>query len=202
EAGCFNDEPLNTDVNASYDLVNSGEAVAVTQVLASYPQISSTASEDAEFGFFPLPGDDSGDVPMPRGIGVSFAVNEEATNEEAALEFVDWLASPEATEVWFDAAPGLPAMQDSDVELDPVMQAADDLIAEGSGAGPGLAERQAAVRTLHRRAEAVLRPGFRGGGHNRHGPGLRRLRMTHRSARSSPRPGVTCSGFPEQTRTN
>lgn len=134
EAGCFNDEPLNTDVNASYDLVNSGEAVAVTQVLASYPQISSTASEDAEFGFFPLPGDDSGDVPMPRGIGVSFAVNEEATNEEAALEFVDWLASPEATEVWFDAAPGLPAMQDSDVELDPVMQAADDLIAEGSGA--------------------------------------------------------------------
>lgn len=134
EAGCFNDDPLGTDVNASYDLVNSGEAVAVTQVLASYPQIQSTAPEGTEFGFFALPGDNSGDVPMPRGIGVSFAVNEETTNEEASLEFVDWLATPEATDVWFEAAPGLPAMQDSDVELDPVMQTATDMIAEGSGA--------------------------------------------------------------------
>ncbi|MDQ0643125.1 ABC transporter substrate-binding protein [Microbacterium murale] len=131
EAGCFNDDPLGTDVTASYDLVNSGEAVGVVQVLASYPQIASTAPEGAEFGFFPLPGDDSGEPSIPRGIGVSFAVNEGAKNSINALEFVDWLATPEATAVWFEAAPGIPALTTAEVELDSVMQSAADVIADG-----------------------------------------------------------------------
>lgn len=133
EAGCFQPDPLGTDVNASYDLVNSGEAVAVVQVVASYSQIASTAPEGTEFGFFPLPGDDSGEVPLPRGIGVSFAVNAEASNEEAALDFVDWLATPEATSIWFDAAPGLPATTTAEVELEGVMAEASDIIASGLG---------------------------------------------------------------------
>src|SRR5699024_7988660 len=120
-----------TDVTASYELVNSGEAVGVVQVLASYPQIVSTASEGTEFGFFPLPADDSGTNPIPRGIGVSFAVNASAKNQLNAVDFVDWLAGPEATEIWFDTAPGLPALTDAEVELDPVMQTAADIIADG-----------------------------------------------------------------------
>lgn len=131
EAGCFNKDPLGTDVTASYELLNSGQAVGVVQVLASYPQIASTAPEGTEFGFFPLPGDDSGEPSIARGIGVSFAVNERAKNKANALDFVDWLASPEATSIWFDAAPGLPAISTAEVELDPVMQAAADLIADG-----------------------------------------------------------------------
>jgi raffinose/stachyose/melibiose transport system substrate-binding protein len=135
EAGCFNEDPLGTDVTASYSLVNSGEAVGVVQVLASYPQIASTAPEGTELGFFPLPGDDGpGANPVPRGIGVSFAVNESATNKANALDFVDWLATPEATNVWFGAAPGIPALADADVDLDPVMQSASDLIAAGETA--------------------------------------------------------------------
>ncbi|MGV2982737.1 ABC transporter substrate-binding protein [Microbacterium sp. AGC85] len=131
EGGCFNDDPLGTDVTASYDLVNSGEAVGVVQVLASYPQIASTAPEGTEFGFFALPGDDSGEPSIPRGIGVSFAVNEGAKNSVNALDFVDWLASPEATAVWFEAAPGIPALTTAEVELDSVMQSAADVIADG-----------------------------------------------------------------------
>ncbi|HLS63451.1 MAG TPA: extracellular solute-binding protein [Ruania sp.] len=130
DAGCFNDDPLGTDVTASYDLVNSGEAVGVVQVLASYPQIASTAPEGTEFGFFPLPADDTGELPIPRGIGVSFAVNASAQNQLNAVDFVDWLAGPEASEIWFEAAPGLPALTDAEVDLDPVMQSAADIIAE------------------------------------------------------------------------
>jgi raffinose/stachyose/melibiose transport system substrate-binding protein len=131
DAGCFNDDPLGTDVTAAYALVNSGDAVGVVQVLASYPQIASTAPEGAEFGFFALPGDDSGSTAIPRGIGVSFAVNESAKNQVNALDFVDWLATPEATSIWFAAAPGIPALSDAEVELDPVMQSAADIIADG-----------------------------------------------------------------------
>lgn len=131
EAGCFNGDPLGADVTASYDLVNSGEAVGVVQVLASYPQIASTAPDGTEFGFFPLPGDDSGAPSIPRGIGVSFAVNESAKNSVNALDFVDWLATPEATAVWFEAAPGIPAMTTAEIVLDPVMQSAADVIADG-----------------------------------------------------------------------
>ncbi|MGL3150236.1 ABC transporter substrate-binding protein [Microbacterium sp. A82] len=131
EAGCFNADPLGTDVTASYELVNSGEAVGVVQVLASYPQIASTAAEGTEFGFFPLPGDDSGEPSIARGIGVSFAVNEGAKNKVNGLDFVDWLATPEATSIWFDAAPGIPALVTTEVELDDVMQTAADVIAAG-----------------------------------------------------------------------
>ena len=134
DAGCFNEDPLGTDVTASYDLVNSGEAVGVVQVLASFAQIASTAPEGTEFGFFPLPGDDSGVNPIPRGIGVSFAVNASAQNQLNAVDFVDWLAGPEATEIWFETAPGLPALTDAEVELDPVMQTATDIIADGQTA--------------------------------------------------------------------
>ena len=50
------------------------------------------------------------------------------------MDFVDWLAGPEATEIWFETAPGLPALTDAEVELDPVMQTATDIIADGSTA--------------------------------------------------------------------
>ncbi|WP_116951794.1 ABC transporter substrate-binding protein [Jiangella endophytica] len=131
DAGCFNDDPLGTDVNASYTLLNTGEAVGVVQVLASFPQIQSTAPEGTEFGFFPLPGDDSGTNPIPRGIGVSFAVNEAAKNKANALDFVDWLATQEAIDVWFGAAPGIPAIQGAELEVDPVIQSAVDIIGAG-----------------------------------------------------------------------
>lgn len=134
EAGCFNADPLGTDVTASYDLVNSGKAVGVVQVLASYPQIASTAPAGTEFGFFPLPGDETGATSIARGIGVSFAVNENAENKVNGLEFVDWLATPEATSIWFEAAPGLPALTNTDVQLDEVMQTASDIIADGNTA--------------------------------------------------------------------
>ncbi|GAA5195814.1 ABC transporter substrate-binding protein [Microbacterium jejuense] len=133
DAGCFQPDPLGTDVNASYDLVNKGDALAVVQVVASYAQIASTAPAGTEYGFFQLPGDDSAEVPLPRGIGVSFAVNAEAQNEQNALDFVDWLATPEATSVWFDAAPGIPALTTTDVTLEGVPLEASDAIAAGLG---------------------------------------------------------------------
>ncbi|MFI7153606.1 extracellular solute-binding protein [Nonomuraea sp. NPDC050022] len=131
KAGCFNADPLGTDVTASYNLVNTGKAVGVVQVLASYSQITSTAPKDAEFGFFPLPGGDSGTNPVPRGIGVSFAVNDKAKNRVNGLGFVDWLATPEAIKVWFDTAPGIPAIQGAEVEAAPAVRAAIDIIAAG-----------------------------------------------------------------------
>jgi raffinose/stachyose/melibiose transport system substrate-binding protein len=131
EAGCFNAEPLGTDVTASYSLVHTGQAVAVVQVLASFPQIASTAPEGTEFGFFPLPGDDSGEPSIPRGIGVSFAANENATNKYNALHFIDWLAGEQAISEWFAVAPGIPAIQGASLETDPVVQAAIDLIDAG-----------------------------------------------------------------------
>lgn len=134
EAGCFNEDPLGTDVTASYNLVATGEAVGVVQVLASYPQLASASPDGTEFGFFALPGDDSGTTAIPRGIGVAFAVNEGAANKANALEFVDWLATPEATSVWFDTAPGLPAVTNTEVELDPVLQGAADVIDSGETA--------------------------------------------------------------------
>lgn len=130
EAGCFNADPLGTDVTASYNLVNTGEAVGVVQVLASYSQIASTAPAGTDFGFFPLAGG-SGEVDMPRGIGVSFAVNAEAKNSVNALDFVDWLATEEANEIWFATAPGIPAIQGVSVETTPAVQSAIDIIAEG-----------------------------------------------------------------------
>ncbi|GAB1817705.1 ABC transporter substrate-binding protein [Herbidospora sp. RD11066] len=134
KAGCFNAEPLGTDVTASYGLVNTGEAVGVVQVLASYPQIASTAPAGTEFGFFPLPGDDGGKNRIPRGIGVSFSVNEKAKNRNGALDFVDWLATPEAIAAWFGAAPGIPAIQGATVDATPVIKGAMDVIAAGDTA--------------------------------------------------------------------
>ncbi|SEG89001.1 raffinose/stachyose/melibiose transport system substrate-binding protein [Nonomuraea solani] len=134
KSGCFNDDPLGTDVTASYSLVNTGKAVGVVQVLASFSQITSAAPKGTEFGFFPLPGGDTGTNPIPRGIGVSFAVNDKAKNRVNALGFVDWLATPEATKAWFGTAPGIPAIQGAEVEAEPAVRAAIDIIAAGKTA--------------------------------------------------------------------
>jgi raffinose/stachyose/melibiose transport system substrate-binding protein len=134
EAGCFNDNVLGTDVNASYAMVNGGDAVAVVQVLASFPQIQSTAAEGTEYGFFALPADDSGTTRIPTGIGVSYALNAKAKNTDAGRAFIDWLGTPEAITTWFEASPGIPAIPTEGVVTDPVIAAAEAVIAAGDTA--------------------------------------------------------------------
>ncbi|MBF4571799.1 extracellular solute-binding protein [Herbiconiux sp. VKM Ac-1786] len=134
EAGCFNENVLGTDVNASYAALNNGDAVAVVQVLASFPQIQSTAAEGTEYGFFALPANDTGTTRIPTGIGVSYALNAKAKNTDAGQAFIDWLGTPEAITTWFEASPGIPAIPTEGVVTNPVISGAEAIIAAGDTA--------------------------------------------------------------------
>jgi len=131
KAGCFNSDPLGTDVNASYNLLADGKAVAAVQVMSSLPQIQATAAKGTEFGFFVIPATDSAKQNMPVGVGVSFALNKKAKNAAAGRAFIDWLGTADAIRTWFAASPGIPTIDVSGVNAQPAVQAALDQIASG-----------------------------------------------------------------------
>lgn len=125
KAGCFNSNPLSTDVNASYKMLADGSAIGAVQVLSSLPQIEDTSAKGARYGFSVLPNPDGGATGlMPSGLGVSFALNKSAKDAANGQAFINWLSTKAALETWFAASPGIPALQDSGLTLQPAVQTA------------------------------------------------------------------------------
>jgi len=63
------------------------------------------ASENAEdFGFFILPGNEAGvSKPTIGGSGFPFSIRNGSPNTELAAEYLDWLVSERAAELWIEA---------------------------------------------------------------------------------------------------
>ena len=81
------------------------------------------ASSDASFSLHAVPGsDDTSATRMAGAASATYAVNANAENKDAAIAFMDFLASPEGTNPFADVQAGLPAIPNDDFELDPALE--------------------------------------------------------------------------------
>ena len=123
ERGCFSKNPLGTSFETSVSQLAKGDAVAAIQVTSTLNQVRSEAAQGTDFGFFPVPATDSADqTRMPGAAGGAFAMNAKAKNPELAGRFIDFLATPQAMNLYAGATGNLPSIPNAQFKLDPVLQ--------------------------------------------------------------------------------
>jgi raffinose/stachyose/melibiose transport system substrate-binding protein len=131
ERGYFNEDPLATTHEAALDLVGTGEAAMYVQVSAILPDLEAIGGE-GNFGLFPFPGADvAADVWIPAAASVGWGVNAEGDHEDAAKEFVRYLAQPENMTSYAELRFEIPAVLAEGAEVSPVLAPMVPFIEEG-----------------------------------------------------------------------
>jgi raffinose/stachyose/melibiose transport system substrate-binding protein len=123
ERGCFSKDPLGTSFETSVSQLAKGDAVAAIQVTSTLNQLKSEAPQGAEFGLFLVPATDNPDeTRMPGAAGGAFALNAKAENPGLASKFIDFLATPEAMNLYAQATGNLPSVPNDQYKADPALQ--------------------------------------------------------------------------------
>ncbi|MEU5879944.1 extracellular solute-binding protein [Spirillospora sp. NPDC047279] len=123
ERGCFSKDPLGTSFESSVSQLATGKAVAAVQVTSTLNQLKSEAPQGTEFGLFPLPATgNAADTRMPGAAGGAFAQNAKAKNPGLAGKFIDFMATPEAMNLYANATGNLPSIPNAQFKADPALQ--------------------------------------------------------------------------------
>ncbi|GHC83161.1 ABC transporter substrate-binding protein [Nocardiopsis terrae] len=131
EEGCFNEDPLGTSYEASVSNVAQGDAVGLVQVATTLSQVQSEAG-DTELGMFALPAtDDADQTLMPGSVSAAYGLNAESADSAQATAFVEFLASPEAQDIYATEGGTLTALPDEDREIDPALTTLTEFQTEG-----------------------------------------------------------------------
>ncbi|SHN00224.1 ABC transporter substrate-binding protein [Cryptosporangium aurantiacum] len=121
--GCFSANPLGTSVENAVSQVAAGKSVGMIHVTSGLNQLKAEAPSGTEFGMFAVPATDTAaDTQMPGAAGGSYAVNAKAKNSDLAHEFIDFLATPEAVNIYAQETGNLPGLPNDQFKADPALQ--------------------------------------------------------------------------------
>jgi raffinose/stachyose/melibiose transport system substrate-binding protein len=123
EKGCFNDNPLGTNYEASIASTAKGETLAVIQVNSAVTQLK-LQDPDGTFTMLPVPATDNPDeTRMAGAAGANYGVNAASSHKEQAIDFVRFLLSPEGMKTYTSAVAALPAIPDDAIQPNPSLAA-------------------------------------------------------------------------------
>jgi raffinose/stachyose/melibiose transport system substrate-binding protein len=126
EAGCFNDNPLGTNYEASITSTARGQTLAVVQVNSAVTQLKMQAP-DTTFTMLPVPATDNPDeTRMAGAAGANYGVNAASEHKEQAIDFVKFMISPEGMRIFTAAVAALPAIPYDGITPDPSLAALQD----------------------------------------------------------------------------
>ncbi|MCT9137600.1 ABC transporter substrate-binding protein [Streptomyces violarus] len=119
KTGCFQQNPLGTNYEASQQLAASGKTLGIVQgnwVIA----LLKGKNPRGTFTFKALPAtDDPSATLIPAAAGAGYGVNAKAKNEDLALKFVNFVMSPEGMNLFVKKQGGLPSLPDTGYAVDP-----------------------------------------------------------------------------------
>lgn len=119
KTGCFQQNPLGTNYEASQQLAATGKTLGIVQgnwVIA----LLEAKNPKATFTLKALPANDTpSETLIPAAAGAGYGVNAKAKNEELALKFVDFVMSPEGMNLFVEKQGGLPALPDTGFKVAP-----------------------------------------------------------------------------------
>ena len=118
-SGCFNDNPLGTNYEASLASTARGDALAVIQVNSAIAQMKLQAP-DTTFEMLPVPATDNPDeTRMAGAAGASYGVNAAGSRKKQALDFVKFMVSQDGMKIYAAANNALPAIPYDGISPDP-----------------------------------------------------------------------------------
>lgn len=96
-------------------------------------EISKAAPAEADFKVQPFPAADGGTPYIIASSNYTMSINAASKNKDAAADFVEWLATPEAQEIYYEASGELPISSYQDMDLsDTIYSPVVDLLADGA----------------------------------------------------------------------
>lgn len=118
KAGYFSEGFAGIGYDDSNNLFKSGQGAMTITGSWFAPELMS--GTDQEFGFFLLPGFSGKSTMAIGGVGVPFAIRKTTEHANLAAEYLDWMISPRAAELWAQAGmvPAMSLPEDSQVETD------------------------------------------------------------------------------------
>ena len=120
DSGYFTDGFAGIGYDDSNKTFKAGEgAMTITGSWLTGELLTDT---DQEFGFFLLPGNPGQTRLAIGGVGVPFSIRKTTAQPDLAAEYLDWMISPRAAELWAGVGmlPAMPMAEDADVEVDPL----------------------------------------------------------------------------------
>lgn len=109
-AGCFQDSPNGTDWDAASQQVARGDAVA-TFAFSDTTALEAIAPEGTTFSIAPFPtSDDPGERYLAVADSNGFGVNAASAKKDLANQFVEYLATAEAQNLFANASKGAPSL--------------------------------------------------------------------------------------------
>ncbi|MFE8958603.1 ABC transporter substrate-binding protein [Streptomyces iakyrus] len=119
KTGCFQQNPLGTNYEASQQLAASGKTLGIVQgnwVIA----LLKGKNPKGTFTFKALPAtDDPSATLIPAAAGAGYGINAKTKNEDLALKFVNFVMSPEGMNLFAKKQGSLPALPDTGYAVDP-----------------------------------------------------------------------------------
>jgi raffinose/stachyose/melibiose transport system substrate-binding protein len=120
DSGYFTDGFAGIGYDDSNKTFKAGEgAMTITGSWLTGELLTDT---DQEFGFFLLPGNPDQTRLAIGGVGVPFSIRKTTAQPDLAAEYLDWMISPRAAELWAGVGmlPAMPMADDAVVEVDPL----------------------------------------------------------------------------------
>ncbi len=116
EAGYFTEGFEGIGYDDVTALFKSGEGVMTITGSWLAPEL---AGGEFDFGFFLVPQESADDPQLAiGGVGIPYAIRKTTENADLAAEYVDWMVSPRAAQLWAEASyvPAMPLPEDAQVE--------------------------------------------------------------------------------------
>ena len=118
EAGYLPEEPTAVDYDTSTSMFFNGEAAMIPTGSWLVGEIDTAVGDKFEVGYLPFPAPDGGEGVFTAGLGSGPFVSATTQNEKEALEFMDFLASPEHGTWTVENLDTIPPMELDTADLD------------------------------------------------------------------------------------
>lgn len=133
DGGCFQAGAEGGGFDAITNGLSQGGSVGSFIPSGSAVEIATAAPPEADFKVQPFPPADGGDPYIIASSNYTISINAASEKKEAAADFVEWLATPEAQEIYYEASGLLPISNYQDLDLsETIYSPVVDLLAEGS----------------------------------------------------------------------
>lgn len=117
DKGCFQPGVEGGGFDAITNGLSQGNSVAAFAPSGAAIEISNAAPPEADFAVEPFPAPSGGEPYILASSNYTISINAAAKNKDAASAFVEWLASDEAQQIYYEASGELPISSYSTMDL-------------------------------------------------------------------------------------